>query len=61
MPTRQGVNPAKNGMTSARRNRLRSTTWPCIIDAVDLEHVLGEIYADGGNLHDGRSLILWRS
>jgi hypothetical protein len=32
-----------------------------IIDAVDLEHVLGEIYADSGNLHSGRSLILWRS
>src|SRR3974377_1603236 len=31
------------------------------IDAVHLEPVLGEVKADGGNLHGGRLLSLWRS
>src|SRR5271156_5322677 len=31
------------------------------VDAVDLEPVFGEIQTDGGNLHGGRLLSLWRS
>jgi hypothetical protein len=31
------------------------------VDAVDLEPVLGDIQTDGGNLHGGRLLSLWRS
>jgi hypothetical protein len=31
------------------------------IDAVNLEPVFGEIQTDGGNLHGGRLLSLWRS
>src|SRR5215471_871839 len=30
------------------------------VDAVDLEPVFGEIQTDGGNLHGGRLLSLWR-
>jgi hypothetical protein len=31
------------------------------VDAVDLEPVFGEVQTDGGNLHGGRLLSLWRS
>src|SRR5262249_7697889 len=31
------------------------------VDGVDLEPVFGEIQTDGGNLHGGRLLSLWRS
>src|SRR5271169_6812049 len=31
------------------------------VDAVDLEPVFGEIQTDGGDLHGGRLLSLWRS
>jgi hypothetical protein len=31
------------------------------VDAVDLKPVFGEIQTDGGNLHGGRLLSLWRS
>ena len=53
MPTRQGLSPAKKACTWPRRSRFLSTTLPSAAIAVDLEDVLGEIEADGCNLHDG--------
>ena len=50
MPIRQRGSPAKNVVTCPRRSALRSTTRPVGIDRVHLEHLLGQIEADRGNL-----------
>ena len=59
MPTRQGGSALKNAITWLRRSCFLTTTFSARIDAVDLEHVLGDIQTDRGNLHlDGSPHVI---
>ena len=49
MPIRQGASPAKNPRTSSRRSRFFEDRATCVIDAVDLENLLGQIEIYGAN------------
>ena len=53
MPTRQGFSPAKKVRSWPRRSPLLEHDAAVRGDPVDLEDVLGQIQADGGNLHGG--------
>ena len=57
MPMRHGGSALKNASTWLRRSCLRTTTFSLAVDPVNLEHVLGDIQTDGGNLHVDRSLM----
>ena len=54
MPTRQGGKVEKNSKTFARLTRLRITTAPSTIDAVNLEYRLRNIETNRANLAHGR-------
>jgi hypothetical protein len=51
MPTRQGGISLKNSMTCLAPQLTAEDNFAGTIYAVHLEHVLGEINADGANLH----------
>ena len=51
MPTKQGGNFAKNVSTCERRSFLSDHHFAGDIDAMHLEHVLGEINPERANLH----------
>ena len=51
MPMRQGASASKNFSTWPRRSWLPDDDLLGRVDAVDLEHVLGKIQTNRGNLH----------
>ena len=57
MPTRHGGSALKNSSTWLRRSCFRTTTFSAASIAVNLEHVLGDIQTDRGNLHVDGSLM----
>jgi hypothetical protein len=51
----------KEGQDFRASKPLADKSLTSSIDAMNLKHALGEIKPNRANLHDGRSLSLWRS
>ena len=57
MPTRHGSSALKNSSNLAAPELLPNHNLLGRVDPVDLEHVLGDIQTDGGDLHVEGSLM----